>query len=368
MNGQERTGKVRIALFHTTLPQPGRKPGGVDVVVDRLARAMARQEGAEVTVFSLTPAPSDASYGHHQLFRNSPWLYQRSLARYLLLPFLLNLVDFGDHDVLHLHGDDWFYWRRRLPTVRTMHGSALREARAATSLKKAIAQRLIYLLEYLAVRLATVATAVGRDTAAIYGIVEQVDNGVDLERFHPGSKTPHPSVLFVGTLEGRKRGRWLSEVFITHVLPVVPGAKLWFVSDAFPEHPDVVPVRAPGDEELADLYRRAWVLACASTYEGFGVPYLEAMASGTAIVTTPNTGAADVLELGRYGILADDASFPARLVGLLQDSSLRDRLTTAGRSRAELFEWSRVAARHLEIFAQAMRRWNARRRSQPPAA
>ncbi len=35
------------------------------------------------------------------------------------------------------------------------------------------------------------------------------------------------------------------------------------------------------DTQLADLYRRAWVCASPSTYEGFGLPYLEAMACGT---------------------------------------------------------------------------------------
>jgi glycosyltransferase involved in cell wall biosynthesis len=351
--------KVRIALFHTTLPEPGRKPGGVDVMVDRLARAIARQDDTEITVFSLTPAPSDAPYQHHHLFPSAPWLYRSLLARYFVLPFLLNFVDFGNAEVLHLHGDDWFYLRRRLPTVRTMQGSALREARSATSLKRSLAQWLIYFLECLSVRLATVPAALGRDTASIYGIEQLVDCGVDATKFHPGSKTPYPSVLFVGTLEGRKRGRWLFDVFAEHVLPAFPEAKLWFVGDAYPEHRGVVAVRAPGDDELADLYRRAWVLACASTYEGFGVPYIEAMASGTAIVTTPNTGAMDVLEAGRYGILAEDAAFPSRLVGLLKDAGLRESLAEAGKTRARHFEWEAVAARHREIFARAIRRWYA---------
>jgi phosphatidyl-myo-inositol alpha-mannosyltransferase len=38
------------------------------------------------------------------------------------------LVKFKGFDVLHLHGDDWFYLRRTLPTVHTLHGSALRDS------------------------------------------------------------------------------------------------------------------------------------------------------------------------------------------------------------------------------------------------
>ena len=44
------------------------------------------------------------------------------------------------------------------------------------------------------------------------------------------------------------------------------------------------------DEALAGLYRRAWVYASPSTYEGFGLPYLEAMACGTPVVASPNPG------------------------------------------------------------------------------
>ena len=350
---------MRIALFHATLPEPGRKPGGVEVVVDRLARALARQNDTDVTVFSLTPAQPDAPYRHHQLFAGAGWLYKNRVARLFLVPFLLNFIDFGSFEVLHLHGDDWFYLNRRLPTVRTFHGSALLEARSATSLKRALVQRFIYALEHLSAKLATIPAAIGRDTANIYGIDQLLDNGVDLAQFHPGPKTPRPSILFVGTWEGRKRGRWLFDLFTRHVLPSVPDAELSFVSDHCPEHPKVVPVRTPTDEELAELYRRAWVFACPSTYEGFGIPYLEAMASGTAIVSTPNSGAAHVLEDGHYGILVEDVSFVSRLIDLLKDRLLREGLATRGRARAEIFNWSKVSLRHKEVFALAIQRWNA---------
>ena len=46
------------------------------------------------------------------------------------------------------------------------------------------------------------------------------------------------------------------------------------------------------DEELAREYRAAWVFCLPSSYEGFGIPYAEAMASGTPVVATPNPGRA----------------------------------------------------------------------------
>ncbi len=52
-------------------------------------------------------------------------------------------------------------------------------------------------------------------------------------------------------------------------------------------------------EKLCELYQRAWILCLPSTYEGFGVPYIEAMASGTVAVASPNPGAKEILDNGK---------------------------------------------------------------------
>ena len=88
------------------------------------------------------------------------------------------------------------------------------------------------------------------------------------------------------------------------------------------------------DEELATFYRRAWVYASPSTYEGFGLPYLEAMACGTAVVATPNPGSREVLAEGKFGLLADDASFGAAVLEVLGRQHRRQEMETMGLQRA----------------------------------
>jgi glycosyltransferase involved in cell wall biosynthesis len=349
---------MKVALFHTTLPEPTRKVGGVEAVVHRLGNALAQTGEHDVTVFSLTPRPADALYEHVRLFPRLPWLATNSLLRWFVLPVLLNLLRFRGYDVLHLHGDDWFFVRRSVPTIRTMHGSALHEAKTATSRKRRWAQRLLYPLEHLSVRLATAAAAIGPETAQLYRIPTVINNGVDLSLFSPGTKTAAPSILFVGTWAGRKRGAFLYDRFVHEVIPSVPDATLHLVtdtvSDACAAHPQVVHHRRPSDAALAALYRQSWVFAYPSTYEGFGLPYLESMASGTPVLCSPNHGADYVLDGGRYGRVVEDGDFGPALVDLLRDGAARQTYEAYGLDRVHQFDWSVVADAHGALYRQAV--------------
>lgn len=330
------------------------------MAVHRLANELARHPEDQVTVFSLTQKPpADAAYQHEQLFPGAPWLRTNRIARLFLLPFLLNQVRFDAFDVLHLHGDDWFFLRRKVPSLRTLHGSALEEARSATSLKRRLSQYCVYPLEHLSAWQATVAMAIGPKTAALYQTPHVANNGVDLSLFHPGQKSEAPSALFVGTWEGRKRGQFLFETFTREVLPSVPDAHLYMVCDFCPTHESVTHVERPSDEALARLYRRAWVFAYPSVYEGFGIPYIEAMASSTAVLSSPNDGAAYVLNDGTYGVVAEDAAFGNQLARLLTDAGARRRLEKKGLPRAEEFSWSAVAMRHRRLYEKAIARWES---------
>jgi glycosyltransferase involved in cell wall biosynthesis len=345
---------VRVLILHTTLPTKGRKPGGVEVAVHRLANALV-DLGVAVTVGSLSDAPTDARYVHRRFFDRLPWLRDSRFGRLVVLPMLLNGIRLNDANVVHYHGDDWFVMRRPRTTVRTLHGSALREAQRATRWQRRLVQYLVYPLERVAARLATVSVAVGADAARIYGLTRVIGNGVDPQFFHPGAKSTTPTVLYVGTWEGRKRGRWMYELFVNEIAPRHPDAQLHFLSDIEPPaHPRVTFHHFPSDAALAQAYREAWVFALPSTYEGFGIPYLEAMASGTAVVATPNTGARELLADGRYGVIAEDSAFAGAVLELLGDSAHRDHVAAAGLERSKSFTWESVAKSYLALYEEAL--------------
>jgi glycosyltransferase involved in cell wall biosynthesis len=272
------------------------------------------------------------------------------LARLTTVPVMLNWTDTSGLDLLHLHGDDWFYVRRPLPTVRTFHGYAPCEARHGTRLRLRARQLVTYPLEAAASRLATTSYAVTEGSPPpLYRCNGVLPNGVVMPATGP-AKSEAPSVLFVGTWEGRKRGRFLKEVFERNVLAVEPNAQLWMVSDRCEESPQVRWFEAPSDADLTDLFSRAWAFCLPSTYEGFGIPYIEAMAAGTAVVATPNPGSRMVLEASGSGLLVADHELGDALVRVLTEPDLRAGLVDTGRKRAADFDWNRVVAAHESAY------------------
>ncbi len=338
-----------VAIIQRFLPS--RSPGGVGHFTHGLASALARR-GSRVTVFSEDPAPIGADYAVEVVpsvgGRLSP----------LAFPFALRRCDFTRFDVLHAQGDEQFLAHGRTPPiVRTLHGTALAEAWfngvRGGSPKRLGLHTLFYLLELLADLRADRVVAVSRHTARFYPRVHAViPNGIDRAALAPDGtpKSAHPSILFIGELASRKRGRLLVRVFARDVRPRLPDAELWLVSPDGVEQPGVRTWRGVDDATLASLLRRAWVMCMPSAYEGFGRPYLEAMAAGTAVVSSPNAGAREVLDEGRTGVLVDDDDIGAALVRVLTDAGERAALEERGLARAEQFDWDHVAAAYERVY------------------
>lgn len=105
------------------------------------------------------------------------------------------------------------------------------------------------------------------------------------------------------------------------------------------------------DQELVALYRQATVFACMSLMEGFGLPALEAMASGTPVLASNTTAVPEVV--GDAGILVDPLDTQAIADGLellLTDEALRKELSRKGLERAKQFSWEEAARRTWEVL------------------
>jgi glycosyltransferase involved in cell wall biosynthesis len=115
-------------------------------------------------------------------------------------------------------------------------------------------------------------------------------------------------------------------------------------------------VRLPPVSKARDLYSSAQVWLCTSRSEGFPGPVLEAMACGCAVVATDCGGTADQIEDGVNGFLVpvDDADkMTGRILRLLDDPELRQRMVTASEANLAQFTWPH-AIECLEIALKAI--------------
>ncbi len=199
-------------------------------------------------------------------------------------------------------------------------------------------------------------------------------------------KFPEPFVLSVGDLQPRKNQIGLIKAFarlvranpqLKHRL-VLAGKETWFahrVHEAARESGVADRISFIGfvsDSELLQLYNACELFAFPSFYEGFGLPPLEAMACGRAVVCAHTSAMPEVVD--GAAILFDPYAvdeIARAMADLLLDSELRARMERLGLQRAAHFSWQKNAARTIEVFrevAEAPRPVSERARSAPPVS
>jgi glycosyltransferase involved in cell wall biosynthesis len=168
-----------------------------------------------------------------------------------------------------------------------------------------------------------------------------------------------PYFLFVGALQRRKAPdlalRALRELDDLHLVYAGPdrglGDELRREARALGLDGRVEFAGHVSHEQLAALYRGAAGLVFPSRYEGFGLPVLEAMASGTPVVATPSSSIPEVA--GDAAILVEpDAA--ALAVGIERAVAERDRLRAAGLERAAQFSWAETARLTAGVYRELL--------------
>ncbi len=210
-----------------------------------------------------------------------------------------------------------------------------------------------------------------------YGIprekITAIHNGVD-RRFVPASDEevrkvrqelgipPGPYVLSLSAIQPRKNLRRLLRVWgnvqganersHTLVLAGGQGRSTIFRNFSLSDPPANVHFTGYVDDDLLPaLYTGARTFVYPSLYEGFGLPVLEAMACGTAVLTSDVTSLPEVA--GEAALLVDPRSkddIERGLVELLRDDLLRSQLQKKGRKRAASFSWDDSAQKTEDLF------------------
>lgn len=229
-----------------------------------------------------------------------------------------------------------------------------------------------------ATHIITISESTRRDVIQLFGVppsrVTAIYCGVSdhfqpperaaLERFRSERGLPERFLLYLGTLEPRKNVPNLIRAYArlrerrTDAPPLVlAGGRGWKDAEVFAlieslglSSSVVLPGYVPATE-LPLWYGAALAFVYPSRYEGFGLPVLEAMACGTPVVTSNSSSLPEVV--GDAGLLIEPNNVDLladALERVTSDESLRGTLSLAGRTRAALFRWDRMASETIETY------------------
>jgi len=358
--------KVSIAMVVNFLPDKG-KHGGVSYQVHSLANRLSKD--FNVTVFAMNQTTLSHRYTNIEV-RFPCFLGENRYFTIILFPLFVRFQRLNRFDIVHTHGDDFLFFFLRKPIIRTFYGSALGELKSSFSFKRKAHQFFRYFSEYLSGFHAKINVAISQSTKKYLPFINRIiPCGVDLGKFKPGKeKSRNPSILFVGTIKGRKRGWFLVKLFNEEIKPKVPDAELWIVSSEEVHGDGIKWFGHIPEEKLIELYQKAWVFCLPSRYEGFGVPYIEAMACGTAVVSSSNLGAKEVLENGKYGIISGDKNVAKAIIYLLEDQETRDNYVHKGLKRAQEFSWDNVIKEYGKLYSAVLKGREKRKEKNPDEA
>lgn len=299
----------------------------------------------------------------HAMRRN--WRLKRSLAaccdhvyhapNYMLTPFAGPSVS-TVHDLSHINHPE-FHPANRIAFFNKEFPRTLRQATHFITVSEFVRQEMIQLLGVAPERVTVVYNGVYRS----YRPRSHAELGPVLEKY---GLVGTPYLLVVATLEPRKNLERLLDAFDRlparlrerHPLVLV-GRRGWhneeldrrlarFQARGQARHLGYIP-----EQELPLIYAGSHAFAFPSIYEGFGIPIIEAMASGVPVLTSDSSAMPEVAGGAALLTPPDDVEvMTSALERLLDDPQLRHDLATRGMERASLFSWQRCVEETVAVY------------------
>ena len=392
---QERTAADRPALMRVAinlLSEDPENPSGAHWFWTRVIPEMARrlETGEELyLVVSPKSRPLHQGYGPRVRYITYPWSNERrklrTLSEHVYSPLRLPLsgIDVFSTGIAPFLNMSW----SPVIHLKTMHAFTAPDSVAPlTRLYRRLGYpRSVKAAEAIIINSESLRAEVKKHLDVDESKLKLIYEAVDHELFQPGDISEararvaaygvtRPFVLFVSSMWPYKNADGLLRAFararaelgdrqLVIVGPIRDekyGATLHALVDELGLADDVVWVGGVPLAETVQFYRAADVFVYPSFNETFGLPILEAMASGCPVVTSGTSAMPETA--GGAAALADPADPASIARAMLEALGSQDRLRTAGLRRASQFTWGQTAALTLDVYREVAKRRRDRRK------
>lgn len=183
------------------------------------------------------------------------------------------------------------------------------------------------------------------------------------DRLQKKYNLPHRFILYVGVIEERKNiegiihiaQKLVSRVNVPIVVIGRPGYRGEYYLQKIGDQKNMRYVGAVGDEDLPLLYNLAEIFLFPSWYEGFGLPPLEAMQSGTPVIASNGGALPEVIGEGGIILPPDNIdAFTDAVIALLEDKGKSAALTEKGFAQARKFSYEKMARETIAILQHSL--------------
>ena len=293
----------------------------------------------------------------------------RDLHPYLLPYFIGAHSTFKKADLFHAH---WFMAglglvkARKKKVIVTMHDVSLLHEKERESKFLSYYKNAIDLFAQKNIPVIVVSESAKKDALTYSNLKEEqvfaVHNGINFDQFHPTDKpeTSRFQIVYTGGLSPRKNVELLIDA-----CEVLESRKVDYRLKIAGNHPDRTPYPAMvkekklknvtfegfiPDEAMNKFYNQADLFVYTSKYEGFGFAPLEAMATGTPVISTRGGSLEEVSGGGAYLVAYDKEALAEAIIKFKDSESIRTEYAIKALDWVSKYSWTNCAKNTLQVY------------------